>query len=195
MHRPARNRYHERMTPQELAIGSLPITGEDPIVDLTSVLDAQAAIYDGMLDVVRARFTALAANDIDALGDLVGREQPMVASLRRLESGRLMVLRPLASRLGVAAETLTVSLIAEALGNERATPLVAARDRLLATVDRVQEANERNRLLLEACLDSANDLAQTLLQVIETSPQYGSLVAGGPASGTGDPPRLADLRA
>ncbi|NCA13521.1 MAG: flagellar protein FlgN [Proteobacteria bacterium] len=194
-HRQARNRYHQRMTPQELAVNTLPITGEDAIVDLTSLLDAQVAIYDDMLEVARGRFAALAANDVEALGSLVGREGPMLASLRRLDSARLMVLRPLATRLGVDVARLTVSRIAEEVGPERALPLVSSRDRLVAVATRVQDANEQNRRLLEACLDSVNDLAQSLLQAIETNPQYGSLVGGGSAPGAGDPPRLADLRA
>ena len=183
------------MTPQELAVNALPITGEDAIVDLTSLIDAQAAIYDDMLQVARARFTALAANDVDALSALVGREGPMLASLRRLDSARLMVLRPLASSLGVDVTRLTVSRIAEEVGPDRSRALVSSRDRLVAVATRVQDANEQNRRLLEACLDSVNDLAQSLLQAIETNPQYGSLMGGGAASGAGDPPRLADLRA
>jgi flagellar biosynthesis/type III secretory pathway chaperone len=183
------------MTPQELAVNALPITGEDAIVDLTSLIVAQAAIYDEMLEVARARFVALAANDVDALSALVGREGPMLASLRRFDSARVMVLRPLASKLGVDVSRVTVSRIAEEIGPERALTLLSARDRLVAVATRVQGANEQNRRLLEACLDSVNDLAQSLLQAIETNPQYGSLVSGGVAPGAGDPPRLADLRA
>jgi flagellar biosynthesis/type III secretory pathway chaperone len=184
------------MTPQELAGNALPITGEDAIVDLMSLIDAQAAIYDDMLAVARARFIALASNDIDALAALVGREGPMLASLRRFDSARVMVLRPLAARLGIEVARLTVSRIADEVGQERACRLVSSRDRLVAVATRVQDANEQNRRLLEACLDSVNDLAQSLLQAIETNPQYGSFVAGNAAApSAGDPPRLADLRA
>jgi flagellar biosynthesis/type III secretory pathway chaperone len=183
------------MTPQDLALNALPITGEDAIVDLTSLIDAQAAIYDEMHQVARSRFAALGANNVDALGALVGREGPMLASLRRLDSARLMVLRPLASRLGIDVARLTVSRIAEEVGPDRARPLLSSRDRLVAIAARVQDANEQNRRLLEACLDSVNDLAQSLLQTIETNPQYGSLLGGGNAPGAGDPPRLADVRA
>ncbi len=183
------------MTPQELASASLPITGEDPITDLAALLGAQAAIYEEMHEVVRARFAALAANDLEVLGSLVGREQPMIAALRRLDSARLMVLRPLATRMGTEAERVTVTEIAEAVGSVRAAGLVAARDRLVAITGRVRHANEQNRILLEACLDSANELAQTLLGVIETNPQYGASRGANTTPGTGDPPRLADLRA
>ena len=183
------------MTPQELTLNALPITGEDAIADLTALIDAQAAIYDDMLAVARARFVALAANDVEALGALVGREGPMLASLRRFDSARVMVLRPLAANLGIDVARLTVSRIADEVGPERARTLVSSRDRLVAVATRVQDANEQNRRLLEACLDSVNDLAQSLLQAIETNPQYGSLIAGNATSGAGDPPRLADLRA
>lgn len=182
------------MTPLELSMASLPISGDDPIADLIAVLDAQGKVYDDLHAVAQARFVALAASDIEALGVLVGREQPLVTSLRRLESTRMMVVRPIASELGVDAELLTVSQICEAIEEPEASALSTARDHLTATVARVQEANERNRILLQGCLDSATDLAQTLLQAIEMSPQYGALGGSG-QSGTGDPPRLADLRA
>ena len=50
-------------------------------------------------------------------------------------------------------------------------------------------------MLLEGCLDSVNDLAQSLLQAIEMNPQYGALGGAANQTGAGDPPRLADLRA
>jgi len=173
----------------------LPITGEDVIQDLISVLHAQCDTYTQMYDVVRSRFMALAAVDFDTLTELVGREQPMIAHLRRLESARTMLLRPLAARLGLVAERLTVTEVCKHVSPEESKALAGARDRLVAVADRVQQANEQNRILLEGCLDSVNDLAQSLLQAIEMNPQYGALGGAANQAGAGDPPRLADLRA
>ena len=183
------------MNPLNPIAAPLPITGDDVIQDLISVLNAQSDTYTQMYEVVRSRFLALAAVDFDTLTELVGREQPMIAHLRRLESARTMLLRPLAARLGLGAERLTVTELCKHVSPEESKALAGARDRLVAVADRVQQANEQNRVLLEGCLDSVNDLAQSLLQVIEMNPQYGALGGAANQTGTGDPPRLADLRA
>lgn len=183
------------MNPLNPIAAPLPITGDDVIQDLISVLNAQSDTYTQMYEVVRSRFLALAAVDFDTLTDLVGREQPMIAHLRRLESARTMLLRPLAARLGLIADRLTVTELCKHVSLEESKALAAARDRLVAVADRVQQANEQNRVLLEGCLDSVNDLAQSLLQAIEMNPQYGALGGAANQTGTGDPPRLADLRA
>lgn len=99
-----------------------------------------------------------------------------------------MLLRPLATRLRLIADRLTVTELCKHVSPEESKALAAARDRLVAVADRVQQANEQNRVLLEGCLDSVNDLAQSLLQAIEMNPQYGALGAREPDGYRGSAP-------
>ena len=115
------------MNPLNPIAASLPITGDDVIQDLISVLNAQSDTYTQMYDVVRSRFLALAAVDFDTLTDLVGREQPLIAHLRRLESARTMLLRPLATRLGLIAERLTVTELCKHVSPEESKALEIGR--------------------------------------------------------------------
>jgi flagellar biosynthesis/type III secretory pathway chaperone len=156
------------------------------------VLDAQRTVYSHLFDLAQERHAALIAADADRLTELAGHEQPLLSRIRRLESARVQLLQPWAKQLGLEPEQLNVSRLVELASPAQAATLLAARDRLLETVSAVDEANQRNARLLNACLESVNNSVEHLLQTVQLDPRYAS--SGTRASQEGGP-RLTDYRA
>jgi flagellar biosynthesis/type III secretory pathway chaperone len=166
--------------------------GTDPIQDLLAILDAQATVYGHLLQVAIERHSALAAADADRLSELAEREEPLLSRSRRLESARLQVIRPWAQHLQREPERIAASDLISLLDQPTADALLAARDRLMAAVEDVAKANERNAALLEFCLGSINDSVQHLLETVQLDPRYAST---GSRAGQDATPRLTDYRA
>jgi flagellar biosynthesis/type III secretory pathway chaperone len=168
------------------------LTSADPLADLLAVLEAQKTVYGHLLRIAEERHAALGAADTDQLNALAEAEQPLVSRVRRLESARLQLVRPWAEQLDIAPEEVTVTRIAEVVPPAAAAQLTAARDQLLAAVQQVDDANQRNAHLLNACLESVNESVQHLLHTVQLDPRYAQ--SGSRASQPGGP-RLTDYRA
>ena len=161
--------------------------------DLLAVLEAQAEVCDDLIALAEERHAALVAADADRLSDLVGREQPLLTRMRRLEAARVQVIRPWAARLATNAERLTVSDLVGLVDTGTASALQQARDGLLAKIQQLGQANDVNAGFLQACLDSVNSSIAHLLQTVQLDPRYAS--GGNRASQQEDTPRLTDFRA
>lgn len=167
-------------------------TGTTPVAELLAVLEAQRSTYAHLLELAEERHTALRAADAARLGELAEAEEPLLSRVRRLESARLQLLRPWAERLGIAPEAVTVSALAEQLPPGDAAALVTARDALLSLVRTLDEANQRNAQLLNACLESVGDSVRHLLEAVQLDPRYAQ---SGGRSAREAGPRLTDYRA
>ncbi len=162
---------------------------------LLAVLEAQEAIYRQLQALADERLAALVAADVEALSALIGREQPLLAQLSRLEAARLQAVGPWAAQRGVPAERLTMAEIVSMVrpvAPAMAERLEAMRRRLLATAEALQAANRQNADLLQACLDSVNASIYHLLQVVQLDPRYSS---EGKQAGPEAVVRLTDYRA
>ncbi|HEU5317064.1 MAG TPA: flagellar protein FlgN [Chloroflexota bacterium] len=163
-----------------------------PAAELLAVLEAQRATYTHLLELAQERHAALRAADAERLSALAEAEEPLLSRVRRLESARLQLLRPWAETLGVDPEAVTVTALAERLAAADAAALVAARDSLLALVRTLDDANQRNAQLLNACLESVGDSVRHLLEAVQLDPRYAQ---SGSRSAQEAGPRLTDYRA
>jgi flagellar biosynthesis/type III secretory pathway chaperone len=160
--------------------------------DLLAVLAAQAEVCDALFALADERRAALAAADTDRLGELVGREQPLVTRMRRLENARVQLIRPWAAQLGMEPERLTITDMRGLVDAEAAAALEHAKDDLVQKIARLGEANDAATDLLRACTDSINASIQHLLQTVQLDPRYAS---GGNRAAHETTSRLTDFRA
>ena len=166
--------------------------GADPVAELLAVLEAQRATYIHLLELARERSAALRAANVDRLTELAEAEEPLLSRTRRLEAARIQIVRPWADQLAVPAEQVSVSALSPLLDAQRAATLAAARDALLETVSALDDVNQDNARLLNACLESVGDSVNHLLQAVQTDPRYAQ---SGTRSAHESGPRLTDLRA
>ncbi len=160
--------------------------------DLLAVLTAQAEVCDALFAVADERRAALAAADADHLAELVGREQPLLTRMRRLEAARIQLIRPWAAQLGMDPERVTISDICTLVDSPSAAALQRAKDDLVQKIARLGEVNDATGELLQACFDSVNDSIQHLLQTVQLDPRYAS---GGNRAAQETTSRLTDFRA
>ena len=160
--------------------------------DLLAVLAAQAEVCDALFALADERRAAIAAADTDGLGELVGREQPLLTRMRRLEAARLQLIRPWADQLGMDAERVTISDICTLVDAETAAALQQAKNDLAQKIARLGEANAAAADLLKACADSVDASIQHLLQAVQLDPRYAN---GGSRAAQQTTSRLTDFRA
>jgi flagellar biosynthesis/type III secretory pathway chaperone len=163
-----------------------------PVAELLAVLEAQRATYAHLLELAHERHAALRAADAARLSELAEAEEPLLSRVRRLESARLLLLRPWADSLKTAPEAVTVTALSHVLPPADAAALTSARDRLLDVVGAVDDANQRNAHLLNACLESVGDSVRHLLEAVQLDPRYAQ---SGGRSVQEAGPRLTDYRA
>ena len=160
--------------------------------NLLAIMAAQGEAYRQLHQLAAERHAALVAADADRLSDMVGREQPLMTHLRKLEEARLQAIQPWAQYLGCVPEQLTVSQLCTLLDPVSAAALVAAKDQLLAVSAALAAQNRTNANLLQACIDSINASVQQLVEAVRFNPRYAS---DGHRLDHGESPRLTDLRA
>lgn len=172
-----------------------PILGGDlwaAVVEVLDVLEHQQELYGELQQLVSERQDALVAADAPRVSALVDRGQGLIDRVQESEAARLEAVRPVAQRLGLEPEQVTVSRLCAEVDRATAAALRAAQGGLLTRIERLAGESRREAHLLEGCMASATRSLQHLLQSAQPSPRYAS--DGHPLT-TSYFPRITDRRA
>lgn len=160
---------------------------------ILAILRAQEAAFIQLLELANERRASLVRADVDRFSGLSEREHELLARLKKLESARLLAVRPLAQHAGLPPERITVSMICDFVDSSTGQLLEVAKTRLLRAMDALGRANRGNAEFLQACLDSVNASVEHLLLAVQLDPRYAS---NGVRTGADAPsPRLTDFKA
>ncbi len=123
--------------------------------ELITTLEAEEVLYRQLIPVEEEKTRAIIANDLESLQAITDQEHDLVDRTSAQEHRREQIAIDIATVLGMDPKTITLEQITEALKNqpEDRKKLQTIHDRLKRTVERLQELNEKNKVLLEEAME------------------------------------------
>lgn len=149
------------------------------IENLITVLNEENSEYETLLALSMEKTNAIVSGDVNALNELVEKEQGIVERINKLEKKRTEATGDVAIVLNKKPEELTLGTLAELLAGRSAESgaLKSIHDRLKSTLGKMVQVNDSNRMLLQESIDMVDfelNLAQSLRQSPATANYSGS---------------------
>ena len=122
--------------------------------ELIATLDKEDLLYRQLIPVEEEKTRAIIANDLESLRKITEQEHELVDRTSAQEHKREQIAIDIATVLGMDPRTITLDQIAEALKGqpEDQKKLQEIHDRLKKTVERLQDLNEKNKVLLKEAM-------------------------------------------
>lgn len=123
--------------------------------ELITTLDMEDLLYRQLIPVEEEKTRAIIANDLESLRKITEQEHELVDRTSAQEHKREQIAIDIATVLGMDPKTITLDQIAEALKGqpEDQKKLQEIHDRLKKTVERLQDLNEKNKVLLKEAME------------------------------------------
>ena len=123
--------------------------------ELITTLDTEDLLYRQLIPVEEEKTRAIIANDLESLRKITEQEHELVDRTSAQEHKREQIAIDIATVLGMDPKTITLDQIAEALKGqpEDQKKLQEIHDRLKKTVERLQDLNEKNKVLLKEAME------------------------------------------
>ena len=123
--------------------------------ELIATLDKEDLLYRQLIPVEEEKTRAIIANDLESLRKITEQEHELVDRTSAQEHKREQIANDIATVLGMDPRTITLDQIAEALKGqpEDQKKLQEIHDRLKKTVERLQDLNEKNKVLLKEAME------------------------------------------
>ena len=123
--------------------------------ELIATLDKEDLLYRQLIPVEEEKTRAIIANDLESLRKITEQEHELVDRTSAQEHKREQIAIDIATVLGMDPRTITLDQIAEALKGqpEDQKRLQEIHDRLKKTVERLQDLNEKNKVLLKEAME------------------------------------------
>lgn len=123
--------------------------------ELITTLDTEDLLYRQLIPVEEEKTRAIIANDLESLRKITEQEHELVDRTSAQEHKREQIAIDIATVLGMDPKTITLDQIAEALKGqpEDQKKLQEVHDRLKKTVERLQDLNEKNKVLLKEAME------------------------------------------
>jgi flagellar biosynthesis/type III secretory pathway chaperone len=142
------------------------------VEELVKVLEKEEQLYQTLLDYAQEKTQILIRADVPALEKLTSREQLTSDELNAQGNQQKQLLNDIAVVLGRTTEPMTVTRLIALLDTQPKVQeqLTVARDRLLATADKVKNANAQNVLLIQQAIE-LNEFDLTLFKSMRQAPE------------------------
>ena len=123
--------------------------------ELIATLDKEDLLYRQLIPVEEEKTRAIIANDLESLRKITEQEHELVDRTSAQEHKREQIAIDIATVLGMDPRTITLDQIAEASKGqpEDQIRLQEIHDRLKKTVERLQDLNEKNKVLLKEAME------------------------------------------
>jgi len=140
-----------------------------PILDL---MDMQIKEHGELLELSYEKGQVIIKNDTERLNEIVQQELRHLSAINKIEKKRIGVLAEISKEIGMAAEDVTVGVLAEHAGGETRDKLEYAQKELLGILRTQSELNEANRKLIETQLEFSDAMLNLLVGDGETTDNF-----------------------
>lgn len=125
------------------------------IEELIDVLEKESLIYESLIPIAEEKTKVIIDNDLDSLQEVTEKEQNFIEELIHLEKKREGVVQNMSIVLSREAADLNLTTIISLLKNQPTEhrQLSQIHDRIGSLVERLIEANSRNKMLINESLD------------------------------------------
>lgn len=163
------------------------------LAEIAGLMEAQAGVFAGLLDLARRKKDALIAGNLPDLDEIVKGEQALLWQGGRLEDRRYRLQQDLALTLGADPESMTLGQALKAAGDDLRERFQDLQQNLGTILEGLDDLNQINQQLLEQSLSFVNYSIQIISQARGQSPTYGA--DGRVDGGKPDPRRRVDTKA
>lgn len=160
------------------------------IENLINVLEEENKKYEELLELSIEKTGIIVKGDVNALNEIVLKEQSVVERITSLEKNRTVATNDIAMVLNKKPEDLTLGVLAELLSSQKkeSDAIRAVHDKLKKTLGEMVRVNDNNKALLEQSIDMVQfeiNLAQSLRQAPATANYSGSTYSNDMYEGAG----------
>lgn len=131
---------------------------EDLIENLVKTLDGATQLYEKLGIVLERKRAAIVGGKTEALAQCTLTEERLVELARVLNDSRIGIMGSLAQRVGLRTGDVTLQRVAERVGEPWTSDLLGMKAKLTALVERVQEMNRVNAMLIKDSLEFIGDV-------------------------------------
>ena len=144
------------------------------VEELVSVLAQEEKIYEVFYELGQKKTQVLIDADVPTLEQITATEQQQSDKLLALSNKQLTILKDISTVLGAEEKEMTVTKLIGLMDSQPKVKqqLIAARDSLLESANRVQTLNQQNEVLIRQAIDMAEfdiTLFKSLRQAPETA--------------------------
>lgn len=152
------------------------------IENLMDVLEKENEEYQGLLALSIEKTGIIVKGDVNALNEIVAKEQVIVERITALEKKRMEASNDIALVLNKKPEELTLKALSEMLASRKkeSHALCSLHDKLKKTMADMVRVNDNNKTLLQESIDMTQfeiNLAQSIRQAPATANYTGSSYA------------------
>ncbi len=142
------------------------------IDDLIEVFEKQIHLYSDLVAISVEKKHIILKNDIETLTTMNTVENSIISKINRLEKQRLEIINDISSVLTIDINNFTLSGLAEALNvEEDKQKVLNIKDEMNDIIEKLNKANETNRILVESSLEYINysmNVIKSVQQPMET---------------------------
>lgn len=125
---------------------------DSTLEDLIGLLKQETGLYRSMRGVIDQEREAAVRSDLDVLHDTGIEKERILAEIHKMEAKRRQLVAALAEQLGCNSQDLTLTKIAQLVGEPRGASLRLVSKEFSAVLSRLQVANQRNQLIFKHSL-------------------------------------------
>ena len=131
--------------------------------NLLAILEEQLELYQNLLALAEEKRDAVISNDIESLQRITSVENTLISKNNRLEKKRITVTEDIANVLGVKAEELTLSALAEIMRDKpEHESICKIGEQLRTCIDNLKALNDENKALVKNALEYADYMLNVL---------------------------------
>jgi flagellar biosynthesis/type III secretory pathway chaperone len=126
---------------------------EEHLARLAEILEAEADVYQEMLEITTKERLHLVDRDLDALRDTAARKESLIGRIDALEAERREAVAVVTERLTGRGGALTISEILSLVRTPERERIKGLRGRILEEITRIQRISETNAYLVGSSLE------------------------------------------
>ncbi|NLM96929.1 MAG: flagellar protein FlgN [Halanaerobiaceae bacterium] len=135
--------------------------------ELLEVLTKEYELYCEMKELADKKKDALIENSINELVDHVKNEEDIIEKVRELEGRRNEIIINICDSKNVKAEDISFQELIKLIPDSEQEKMLDIREKLLDVIDRLQEQNEQNKLLVTEAINLNNVTINMFLEALE----------------------------
>lgn len=139
---------------------------------LLNLLNEQSRYHRSLLAFLERETSTVRHSDLSGLNEVRDEKEKILSVCKQLEKKRTRLVADLAKSIGVAAGTLNLRKISHLVADPLANRFRQTHTEFLAVLSKLQEANQRNKHLLEHSLDLINGSINLLSKLQTSSTTY-----------------------
>lgn len=135
-------------------------------------LEEMAGYYDELLDISLEKKEIVIRNELEALRSLTEKENQVIGRFGRAERKRSEILQDMALVMNRPVESLDLETLCELIQGPEQAELCKLRLRIREVTDKLRQANDRNKVLIQNSLDYIDFSVNLMRDAVQAEPCF-----------------------